>query len=63
MLLGADGMQGRIFASALPFPCQIYCNGHQYLMRQLDKREVSFHVEGNSFLCTVKAGKTFMKMY
>ena len=36
-------------SSYLPFPCQFYCNGHQYLKRQLDKRGVSYRMEDNSF--------------
>ncbi len=36
-------------SSYLPFHCQFYCNGHQYLKRQLDKRGVSYRMEDNSF--------------
>jgi hypothetical protein len=37
-------------SSYLPFHCQFYCNGHQYLKQQFDKRGVSYKMEDNSFI-------------
>ena len=36
-------------SSYLPFYCQFYCNGHQYLKRQFDRLGVSYKMEDNSF--------------
>lgn len=36
-------------SSYLPFYCQFYCNGHQYLKQQFDKRKIGYRMEDNSF--------------
>ncbi|MGC1391937.1 MAG: hypothetical protein WA816_12950 [Bacteroidales bacterium] len=37
-------------SSYLPFYCQFYCNGHQYLKQQFDKRRIGYKMEDNSFI-------------
>ena len=37
-------------SSYLPFYCQFYCNGHQYLKSQFDKRKIGYKMEDNSFI-------------
>ena len=37
-------------SSGLPFHCQFYCNGHQYLKRQFEKRGVKYKMEDNAFV-------------
>ena len=33
-----------------PFRLQFYCNGHNWLARQLDKRGIGYHMLDNAFL-------------
>jgi hypothetical protein len=37
-------------SSGLPFHCQFYFNGHWYLRRQLDKKNIAYKMHENSFL-------------
>lgn len=37
-------------SSGLPFHCQFYCNGHWYLRRQLDKKNIKYKMQDNAFL-------------
>jgi hypothetical protein len=37
-------------SSYFPFYCEFYCNGHQYLKREFEKRKISFKMEDNSFI-------------
>ena len=36
-------------SSGLPFHCQFYCNGHQYLKRQFEKRGITYKMDENAF--------------
>lgn len=37
-------------SSYLPFYCQFYCNGHQYLKAQFDRLKISYKMDDNSFI-------------
>jgi hypothetical protein len=37
-------------SSYLPFPCEFYMNGHNYLREQLDKQGISYKMKDNSFV-------------
>jgi hypothetical protein len=37
-------------SSYLPFYCQFYCNGHQYLKQQFDKQGIKYKMDDNSFI-------------
>ena len=37
-------------SSYLPFPCEFYFNGHNYIKLQLDKKGISYKMKENAFL-------------
>jgi hypothetical protein len=37
-------------SSYLPFPCEFYMNGHNYLRQQFDKQSISYKMKDNSFV-------------
>jgi len=37
-------------SSYYPFYCEFYCNGHQYLKREFEKRNIPFKMNDNSFV-------------
>ncbi len=37
-------------SSYLPFPCEFYFNGHNYISHQLDKQGVSYKMQDNAFI-------------
>ena len=37
-------------SSGLPFHCQFYCNGHQYLKRQFEKKGIAYKMDENAFV-------------